>query len=84
MEPWGGKVIYPELSYKIVGIIFEVFNDLGYGYLEKYYQKALAAAFRQTGIKYRAQCSYRVMYKKEMIGRNFIDFIIEDRIVFRN
>ena len=40
-------LIYPELSYKIIGILFEVYNDLGAGYQEKYYQRAIAAAFRK-------------------------------------
>ena len=31
------KVIYPELSYAVVGILFEVYNELGAGYKEKYY-----------------------------------------------
>jgi len=32
-------LIYPELSYQIIGILFEVYNQLGSGYHEKYYQK---------------------------------------------
>ena len=47
------KVIYPELSYKIIGIIFEVYNDLGYGYQEKYYQRAITKLFRRIDIEFR-------------------------------
>ena len=32
-------LVYPELSYKIIGCAFEVFNELGFGHAEKYYQK---------------------------------------------
>lgn len=39
------KLIYPELSYKIIGIIYKVYNELGPGYQEKYYQKAIALEF---------------------------------------
>lgn len=81
MESGGGKVIYSELSYRIIGVVFEVFNDLGYGYLEKYYQKALEVAFSRAEIKYKAQCPYQVRYKNEIIGKNYIDFIIEEKIV---
>jgi len=81
MEQGGCKIIYPELSYRIMGIVFEVFNDLGYGYLEKYYQKALEVVFRIKGIKFKSQCPYKIIYKGIIIGRNFIDFIIEDIIV---
>jgi len=40
------RLVYPDLSYKIVGILYDVYNDLGYGYQEKYYQRALECAFR--------------------------------------
>ncbi|MFH0955690.1 MAG: GxxExxY protein [Candidatus Falkowbacteria bacterium] len=33
------KILYKDLSYKIVGVLFEVYNKLGYGYKEKYYEK---------------------------------------------
>lgn len=35
-------LIYPELSYKLVGLAYNVFNELGHGHLEKIYQKAYA------------------------------------------
>ena len=75
------KIIYKELSYKIVKILFDVYNDLGYGYQEKYYQKALEAAFTKAGIKHKPQCPYKIQYKGEIIGRYFVDFIVEDKIV---
>ena len=38
-------ILYPELSYQIIGALFEVFNELGYQYQEKYYQRALKECF---------------------------------------
>lgn len=40
-----GKVIYKGLSYKIIGILFEVYNELGYGHKEKYYENAIVKSF---------------------------------------
>lgn len=75
------KVIYPELSYKIVGILFEVYNNLGYGYQEKYYQRAIEKAFKENGIKFKGQFFIKLKYKEEDIGFYLIDFLIEDRVV---
>jgi GxxExxY protein len=77
----GGKIIYPELSYRIMGVVFEVFNSLGFGYQEKVYQKALETAFTELGLEFKSQCPYKIFYKGKEIGRNFVDFIIENKVV---
>ena len=46
------KILYKELSYEIVGILFEVFNKLGYGYKEKYYEKAIEQCLLNKKIKH--------------------------------
>lgn len=75
------KVVYPELSYKLVGILFEVYNNLGSGYQEKYYQKAIASELKRTGIKFQEQVHYPIDYKDEILGDYYFDFLIEDKIV---
>jgi GxxExxY protein len=83
MREWeqSDKVIYKELSYEIIRILFNVYNNLGYGYQEKYYQKALEVEFQKMGMKYKPQCPYLIRYKGKILGRYFIDFIIDDKIV---
>jgi GxxExxY protein len=76
-----GKIIYKELSYRIVGILYEVYNVLGYGYLEKHYEKAIAEKFIKLKINFRRQVPYAITYLGKKIGRNFVDFIIEEKIV---
>lgn len=39
-----GKILYPELSYTIVGLSYDLFNEFGYGLREKHYQDAYAKA----------------------------------------
>ena len=75
------KVIYPDLSYRIVGIVFSVFNDLGYGYQEKYYQRALSVRLREQNIVFKEQVYCPLMYQGKKIGSYFFDFLIEDKIV---
>jgi len=75
------KVIYKELSYKIVGAAFEVFKELGYGFKERYYEDAIAKEFERKDIKYKRQIPYKLMYKGEVIGMYRFDFLVEDKIV---
>ncbi|MBU4331702.1 GxxExxY protein [Patescibacteria group bacterium] len=75
------KVIHKDLSYKIVGILFEVYNDLGYGYQEKYYERAIVKYLIAAKIKFKRQVSYLIKAKGEVIGRYYLDFLIEDKII---
>ena len=77
----GGKIIHKELSYKIVGILFEVFNELGYGYQEKIYEKAIAECFIKDSMEYKRQVSYKVIFKNKEVGRYYLDFLVEDKII---
>jgi GxxExxY protein len=74
-------LIYPELSYKIVGCAFDVHNSLGGGYYEKYYQRAMAEALAKSGLKFKQQVYYPLNYQGKIVGKNFIDFLVEDKIV---
>lgn len=75
------KVIYKELSYAVVGAIFEVFKELGCGFKERYYEDAIAKEFEIRGIKFKRQVPYKLKYKEEIIGNYRFDFLVEDKIV---
>ena len=75
------KVIYKDLSYNIVGSIFEVFKELGYGFKERYYEDAIAKEFNKRNIKYIRQIPYKLKYKGEEIGMYKFDFLVEDKII---
>lgn len=74
-------LIYPELSYQIVGALFEVHNDLGAGHHEKYYQRALADEFERRNLCFQEQVHAPLVFKEEKVGEYYLDFIIENKIV---
>ena len=75
------EVVYPQLSYQIVGCAYEVYNSLGKGFPEKYYQKALAIELKSKDIKFKEQVYYSLEYKEELVGKNYFDFLIDDKII---
>ncbi|MBI3638476.1 GxxExxY protein [Candidatus Wolfebacteria bacterium] len=75
------NLVEKELSYKIIGILFDVYNNLGGGYQEKYYQRAIAKELKNRNIKFKEQVFVPLKFKEDSIGRYFLDFIIEDRII---
>ena len=64
------EIIYKDLSYRIIGILYDVFNHIGAGHRENYYQKALAVAFKRAGIKYKEQVYIPITYKGDKIGKS--------------
>ena len=69
-------LLYPDLSFKVSGILFEVFKEVGPGYQEKYYQRAIALALAKNGIKFQAQLVVPLIYAGETIGKYILDFLI--------
>lgn len=73
-------LLFPELSYQIIGILFEVYNELGYGFQEQYYQRAIESKFKEINISFKQQVPIKIKFKENEIGRYFLDFIIENKI----
>jgi len=75
------ELIYPEMSYKLVGILFKVYNQLGGGYQEKYYQQAIKRELFVNQIPFLEQVRTDFNYNGKIIGRYYLDFIIDHKIV---
>jgi GxxExxY protein len=74
-------ILYPELSFIIVGCAFEVHNKIGYGFKEIIYQKALSLAFKEKGLSFREQVLFEIKFKDQILGRRFLDFHVEEKII---
>ncbi len=75
------EIIYKDLSYQIVGAAFAVFNELGYGMPEKYYQRAFEAELQRLGIPYEREKLIVLNYKGISLGRYFVDFMVDGKVV---
>jgi GxxExxY protein len=72
---------YKNLSYKLIGLAYKVYNELGYGYQEKYIQRAYERELQSESLKYLKEVAYSIDYFDKNIGRYFMDFVVEDIIV---
>ena len=64
-----------------MGCAFDVYNELGPGYHEKYYQRALAESFVNKKLKFSEQLFSPLKYKDKTIGRQYLDFLIENSVI---
>ena len=72
---------YKELTEKIIKIFYEVYNKLGYGFLEKVYENAMMIEFKKEGIPAVSQYTIKVYYKGEIIGEYFADILVDNKVI---
>jgi GxxExxY protein len=75
------KIIYQDLSYQIMGAIFEVHKGLGPGFLESVYEKALLLELTSRGMKVDVEKAFDLTYKGKKVGTHRLDLIVENKIV---
>jgi len=75
------KILYKDLSYKIIGLAMQVHNKLGHGFLEKVYENALMVLFRREGIQSKQQAPITVCFEDEVVGDYYADILVEEEII---
>lgn len=75
------KLLYADLTYKIRGAFFTIYNSLGFGHKEIIYQKALAKELDKIGIKYQREPRLKIIYDGDVLGTYVPDFLIEDKVI---
>ena len=72
---------YEELTHKIIGYAYKVFNELGFGFLESVYKKAMIIELAKTNLKVEAEKPLKVYYDNQVVGDFYIDLFVEDLLV---
>ena len=69
------KLILKDETHRIIGLSFEVLNEVGHGLHEKIYENALVVAFKQSGITFDQQRRFPVMFRGVVVGEFVPDLI---------
>lgn len=77
----GRRYKHKELTERIIGIFYEVYNELGSGFLEKIYEEALAIVLRSRGLHVVQQGEVPVWFRGEKVGTYQADLIVESLVV---
>ena len=75
------EIIFKDLTEKVIGCFYEVYNELGGGFLESVYEKSLMVEFIKRGLEAESQKRLDVFYKEEIVGDFRADIIVEDRVL---
>lgn len=79
-----GKLLYAEITEKIIGAAFEIHNTLGMGLTERIYQRALAVRLREIGFDVEEEKDLPVLFRNKIVGIQRVDLLVAQRVIVEN
>ena len=73
--------MFKEITEKIIECFYRVYNQLGYGFLEKVYENAMVIELKKGKFAVVPQSPIKVRYEGEIIGEYFADLLVEDKVI---
>ena len=72
---------YEEITHKIIGAAYNVYNQLGFGFLESIYKRAMIIELGKAILKFEVEKPLKVYYDNQVVGDFFIDLYVEDLVI---
>jgi GxxExxY protein len=76
-----GSLLHAPVTQRVLITFFEVYNELGSGFLESVYRTALARALRVVPLHVDREVPIDVFYRHEVIGRFYADLVVDNRVI---
>lgn len=73
--------LYKDLTSEIIKRFYLVYNELGYGFLEKVYEKAMKYELQKSGLLVERQKPISVYYETELVGEYYADLLVENKVI---
>ena len=74
-------MIHEELSQRVIGAFFDVYNELGHGFLEKVYENAMMIELLHSGLSAEQRRRINVYYRGELVGEYYADILADNTII---
>jgi GxxExxY protein len=78
-SPEGFK--HTELTEKIISTFYDVYNELGYGFLESVYQRAMTIALQDASLKVASEMPISVWFRSQPVGEFRADLVVDDLVL---
>jgi GxxExxY protein len=76
-----GSYKHEELTGRIIGVFYEVYNELGHGFLESVYRNSMALALTQLGLRAEMEHPVPVWFRGEPVGQFSADLLVESSVI---
>ena len=82
MNPANGDDFkHGDLTEKVIGVFFDVYNELGFGFLESVYHRALLIAIAEAGLKAETSVALPVFFRGHVVGEFVADILVESVVI---
>lgn len=81
MESEDSKLLYPELTETIIGVYYDVYNEIGHGFLESIYRNAMQIALTEAGLSVQREFPVPVWFRGQTIGLFRADLMIANKVL---
>jgi GxxExxY protein len=75
------ELLHKDLTEAIIKTFYDVYNELGYGFLEKVYQNSMYLELKARGFNVEAQKQIKVYYKGQEVGLYYADLVVNDTVI---
>lgn len=75
------ELLHKKNTEDIIKIYFDIYNQLGYGFLEKIYQNAMFFELKNKGYNVKAQSPIKVYLKGQLLAEYYSDLLVEDKVI---
>src|SRR5215472_9688335 len=81
MENESSKLLHAELTEKIIGVYYDVYNEVGYGFLEAVYRNAMQIALAEAGLSAQREHPIPVWFRGQEVGLYRADLLVENCVL---
>lgn len=74
-------MLHKELTEEIISAFYQVYNTLGYGFLENVYKNAIYLELTNFGLKCETEQPVNVYYQQKVVGKFFVDILVENKVI---
>ena len=74
-------MLHEQTTARIIGVFYDVYNELGYGFLEKVCQHAMVLALVAAGLSVEQNVPYQVWFRGQVIGHFVADMVVDAKVL---
>ena len=75
------SMLHEEITGEIISAFYEVYNIMGYGFLERVYENSMMIELEEMGMTVEKQKAIKVYFKKRIVGDYFADILAEEKVI---